>query len=214
MGGEGFARLRQRRLLAALSSQGQSQTRLARPQRRFGRELHQGPCLHRPAPRGRQRPGLPRTLGSRPHALQNLWPGHPGRPRARLPYPHPRQTAKQSCRTHRATTHRLSRTTASRAAPNHHFRQRHRVRRALPPQSRPRYPNLLLRYPQPLAKGRDRERNRTHAPAPAAQNRSRRRPSQKRGRRKGRTTPPASSSADRSAWRDWPCRRSPSSPGR
>ena len=54
---------------------------------------------------------------------------------------------------HRAQTQRLAPAPATRAAPDHHLRQRHRVRQALPPQSRPRYPNLLLRYPLPLAKG-------------------------------------------------------------
>ena len=44
--------------------------------------------------------------------------------------------------------------------------------------SRPRYPNLLLRYPQPLAKGRHRKRHRTHATATAAQDRSPRHPPQ------------------------------------
>ena len=61
----------------------------------------------------------------------------------------------------------------TRAAPDHHLRQRHRVRPALPPQQPARHPNLLLRSPQPLAKGRRRERHRTHAPALATQNRPR-----------------------------------------
>ena len=51
-------------------------------------------------------------------------------------------------------------------APDHHLRQRHRVRAALPPQC-PRHPDLLLRYPIPLAEGGRGERHRPPAaPAP------------------------------------------------
>ena len=91
--------------------------------------------------------GKPTSCSSKPMAR------HPGRPRARVPYPHPRQTAKQSRRTHRSPTHRLAPASATRAAPDHHLRQRHRVRQALPLQSRPRYQTFFCDTHSPWQKG-------------------------------------------------------------
>ena len=51
-------------------------------------------------------------------------------------------------------------------APDHHLRQRHRVRPPLPPPP-PGHPDLLLRYLLPLAEGGCGERHRAYAPHPA-----------------------------------------------
>ncbi len=53
-----------------------------------------------------------------------------------------------------------------RVAPDHHLRQRHRVRPPLPPPP-PGHPDLLLRYLLPMAEGGCGERHRAYAPHPA-----------------------------------------------
>src|SRR5882724_9260548 len=81
--------------------------------------------------------------------------------------------AQQSSSADRRTTPRLAPAPRRQAPPNHHVRQRNRVRSALQTHPPARHPDLLLRYPQPLAKGRRRKRHRPLATTLAAQDRPR-----------------------------------------
>ena len=89
-------------------------------------------------------------------------------PRTPLPHPHCPQTPGKASRPIAQGHVPGVGSVASPMAPDRHLRQRHRVRPPLP-SPRPGHPDLLLRYPLPLAEGRCGERHRPAAayPAPA-----------------------------------------------
>src|SRR3972149_3597626 len=77
---------------------------------------------------GRHQPQHARPLGSRSHAVPQIWAGRADRARAPLPDPARHPTAKQGGRWGREPSGWAFRRPAAGAAPDRHLRQRHRAR--------------------------------------------------------------------------------------